>query len=1696
MTISAQVLAAQRCSFACIFESAMKKQLLFFFLLPAFAAHAQMWNDTDTLYGNEWIDFSKTYYKIKVTQDGIYRIGYQTLVSAGFPSGSVPANQLRLYRNGIQEPVFTSTDGIFGNQDYLEFYGRKNRDEIDKYLFENPAEENLNPWYNLFNDTSAYFLTWETSGEALRYNAVPNDLNNLPPKTEFCWQQLQQIYNQSFAKRRRSEEITFSWFEGEGFCRAPSTQTVVALTPKKLHAAGPPASVTVRYACQGGQHQQRITVNDTIFAEDAFSEWKIVERTFPVPLTLIQTNASVKVQSLLGGTDRNAVAGVSLRYPRQFDFENAAFAAFELDSSNTEQYLEIQFFNTSGGAPLLFDLTNKMRLETIVEGGVAKVKLPPSASARQLVLVAPAAIINISQIAPVQFRDYRTENADYVILSNPVLYSDPASGGANHVAEFAAYRESPEGGNRKVAIADINELYEQFAYGIRFHPIAVRNFLHYADKHWPDLRHVFIIGKGLDYSQFRTSAAQASLADSLFFVPAFGTPAADGPFVLTGNRLSKPIAALGRLAVTTPSEIKVYLEKVKSHELTQQTAAQTIEGKAWMKRVIHNSGGQAGETAVIRTYTSDMANVLANNRFGADVHTFYKTSNDPIQLSSYKQMLDLIDGGVSLWTIYGHSSAFAVDFDIGAPNAYNNSGRYPLLMIMGCFSGLCSSPQQGIGEQFILAPDRGAIAYIASVNYSYITALHDYGRKYYELLGGTDFGKSVGEVLQNTIGELQGTNYDGLIAVLHQNLLQGDPAIKIFAQEGPDYLIDNQSVKFDPNPVGLQQNAFKLNFDLANIGENTGGQIALKIEQRLPDNTVLSRIADTVPVPPYRSPLSYDLPVAGSKIGFNRFFITVDPDNQIAEKPFAAELNNELTDAAGERGVDVYFYSDDVQAIYPPAYGIVRNPELTLRASTLNTNAAPLRYLFELDTLETFDTPFKKNGQVFQRGGLLEWNPGISLKDSTVYYWRVARDSLVNGVVVWRTRSFIYLPGSPGDGGWNQSDFGQYRDGVFSNVQAVDSTRRLEFQNNTSTVIVKVAYRGVNRYPGVYNLFYDGVLGDYTWGIQGVDDGVVLSLSDPNTGRFVLNPANGPYNHAPQQDRLFFLFSTRDSLKRVKLMDFLSEEVPDNYIVSLLAFSRPWDTLGYAPQHWARDSVTYGKNLFQILESHGAKKVRKLADFTGAPYPYGLIYRHNAPGFPVQDTIVYDPDSTYSIRADFLAKWTSGLMESPVIGPVKQWKSLHWRREDFDDPSDQAAMELLAVREGLPDTLLMNLKNTFDTTLVNIPAAEFPNLKLRYSAGDTLLRTLSQPVFIRLLFDAIPEGALHPAAKYEFYRDTLQRGETLKTAVAFTNVSDAPMDSLLVKFRIEPGANNGTEVLKKFRPLPAGDTLVADFSEKTIGLDGPQRLIIDVNPNNAQPELYHFNNVSVQDFYVARDNRNPLLDVTFDGMHILDGDVVSPKPEIVITLKDDNRFLAMTDTGTFSLLLELPGGAVQPIAFNDPAVLFIPADGTDLPHKNQARLEWRPTFTYDGDYRLLVNGHDASGNESASLDYSVAFKVITKSSLSNILNYPNPFSTRTCFVYTMTGAESPAHFKIQIMTVAGRVVREITETEFGPLRAGTHQSDFCWDGKDEYGDQLANGVYLYRIVAKKSDGSNFDLFENNGVDGFFKHGFGKMVLMR
>jgi hypothetical protein len=249
-----------------------------------------------------------------------------------------------------------------------------------------------------------------------------------------------------------------------------------------------------------------------------------------------------------------------------------------------------------------------------------------------------------------------------------------------------------------------------------------------------------------------------------------------------------------------------------------------------------------------------------------------------------------------------------------------------------------------------------------------------------------------------------------------------------------------------------------------------------------------------------------------------------------------------------------------------------------------------------------------------------------------------------------------------------------------------------------------------------------------------------------------------------------------------------------------------------------------------------------------------------------------------------------------------------------------------------------------------------------------------------------------------------------------------------------------------------------------------------------------------KEFFVRADIYNPLLDVTFDGVHILNKDIVASKPNIVVKLKDESRFLALADTSLLKVQVRFPDQTIHSYYFG-PDMVFTPANlGSG---QNTASIDFHPYFLQDGEYELIVSGKDAVGNKAGYIDYHVVFTVINKPMISNLLNYPNPFTTSTAFVFTVTGTEVPQNIRIQILTITGKVVREINKNELGPIHIGRNITEFKWDGTDMYGQKLANGVYLYNVITNLN-GKSLDKYKSSGenTDKYFNKGYGKMYLMR
>ena len=228
---------------------------------PAFS---QMLVDTDTLYGNEWINYDQSYYKIPVAKDGLYRLNAETLQQAGIVLSELSGDRLRLYHMGQEVPIHVSSAGSIAAGDYLLFWGKQNRGEFDTHLFEDPEENQLNPLYSLVTDTSAYYLTWGDAASSARLQTLDSDLTNPPAKEEWIWQQTGEVFTEKFMKnytRRSGITIYFSHYDvAEGYgnrninelLQSGSTTQDFSLDLPDAYTGGPSARFTARFGVGEG----------------------------------------------------------------------------------------------------------------------------------------------------------------------------------------------------------------------------------------------------------------------------------------------------------------------------------------------------------------------------------------------------------------------------------------------------------------------------------------------------------------------------------------------------------------------------------------------------------------------------------------------------------------------------------------------------------------------------------------------------------------------------------------------------------------------------------------------------------------------------------------------------------------------------------------------------------------------------------------------------------------------------------------------------------------------------------------------------------------------------------------------------------------------------------------------------------------------------------------------------------------------------------------------------------------------------------------------------------------------------------------------------------------------------------------------------------------------------------------------------
>ena len=1318
------------------------------------------------------------------------------------------------------------------------------------------------------------------------------------------------------------------------------------------------------------------------------------------------------------------------------------------------------------------------------------------------------------------FRDLAALNLDsaFIIVTHKSLMAEAKT--------YGAYRSSTAGGGFDTVVIDIDELYRQFGGGVVKSGIGIRRFCYYAMDNWPTQpSNLFLIGKSVMEASEGNAAVLSTvtwgIVEGLYdeyefcLVPSIGYPSSDDYISKRNSDVTLEAAIpTGRLSAKTPQDVTDYYNKVIEYEQAQDpSSVYTIDEKEWQKKAMHFGGGATeSEQLLLKTYLENYEETFENEGvYGGDVDTYLKVTTDPITPVVFDEVNQQIEQGVSLITFFGHASTDGFDQNIDNPDNWGNFGRYPVVLGLGCFAGDIHQPYTtSASEKFVVLPDQGAIAFLSTVKIGFTNGLDKFTGRFYEALCDTLYGESIGKLTQYSKSQCSSSAHISESGSVGNLSIQGDPAIRLNSHNNPELVLDESRVFLSPEEITVATDSIDVNIVVTNLGQAIRDTVELEVVRSFPNGVDSIYFVD-IPSCVYRDTVVITMPLEPTIAeGINSFSIEVDLPTQYDEQ-YDEFTNNRLS-------YDYYMQLDGVEPIYPYDFAVVPNNKMTLKASTVDPFAPTRSYRVEVDTNDEFSSSFLKEQTIVSDGGVIEidpdlWTNAISglpdtleFTDSTVYFWRTSVDS---SSFLWKERSFQYIPGKSG---WGQAHFHQFKNNSFLNI-GYDKPAREFSLGQTSLILTCNTINNMSNSERKYC--------NYFIGSDRIDYHTYSSSAHPNIHVCVIDPITlepwgtpkvvstgdtlnwerdyGQRNvNMTSRDRPDYFFEFRQTdPAQIAAIEGMIDTVPDGHYILIYTI-------------WKADYSYWDANapgLYSKLVSLGSDSMA----VTRQDESFIFFCRK---GDPTSANEVYSQPTDLGIHEpiqlqDSLNFAQSGLMTSQRIGPALKWNTLYWAQNPYELPNtDSTRIKLYGIKtSGIVD-LILDSTFTLVDSIINldlvIDAQEYPYAKVEGFYYDGVSQTPAQTQRWQLLYDPVPELAINKKKGFYFsINDSIAHGDSAQFAIAIENVSEFDFDSLLVHYYVQD-YNNVRQYISYPRQdsLRAGEVLLDTITISTVDLPEDNRFWVEANPYTStydqdQNEQYYFNNVAFIDFHTETDKINPILDVTFDGLHIMDREIVSAKPFVTITLDDENPFFLFDseeDTSNFQIFLLRPGAtSYESLRFRsgsgEELLRFIPATGSD----NKCTIEYEPEFTKDGIYKLLVQAKDKSQNASGDIDYEIEFEVVTASTITEVMNYPNPFTTRTQFVFTLTGSEIPDYFNIKILTASGRIVREISREELGTLRIGRNITDYYWDGRDQFGDRLAAGVYFYTVTTK-INGQDIDL-RPSGADQYINKEFGKMYLL-
>jgi hypothetical protein len=206
------------------------------------------------------------------------------------------------------------------------------------------------------------------------------------------------------------------------------------------------------------------------------------------------------------------------------------------------------------------------------------------------------------------------------------------------------------------------------------------------------------------------------------------------------------------------------------------------------------------------------------------------------------------------------------------------------------------------------------------------------------------------------------------------------------------------------------------------------------------------------------------------------------------------------------------------------------------------------------------------------------------------------------------------------------------------------------------------------------------------------------------------------------------------------------------------------------------------------------------------------------------------------------------------------------------------------------------------------------------------------------------------------------------------------------------------------------------------------------------------------------DNIGPVITLYMNDENFVSGGITNESPTLLAKLEDVNGINTASGIG-HDIVAILDGDETNPYVLND-------YYQTELDNYQKGVVSFPFRDLEPGLHTLTIKAWDVYNNSSTAEIQFIVYDKDEVLQINNVLNYPNPFVNYTEFWFNHNSSAT-LNVSIQIFTVSGKLVKTLNgQTSGGGITNSSLSRDIIWDGRDDFGDRIGKGVYIYKLTVQ------------------------------